>query len=160
MIIRDDLKNTTQYQNAVNRYKENVKTSIVFYMIIFAIFVALGIILAFLEAVGIAPEWLINFLYEEADGVSLGFLEWLIIFVVGEILIFLWNFCKLRNSFKILELFIDNKKIVETEDDTNYICYEGKKKYKVDNVSLYHNIQLGRTYCFLCRGRKILEIII
>lgn len=159
MLIREDLKNTIQYKNAVERYKTEVKNSIPFYMIVFAIMILGGMFFAFLETVGIIPEWLIDIFSEEPNREPIGFIYWMIILAGGEIIIFLWNLCKLRNTFKVKEIFISEKKIVNGDDETFYYCYEDKKKYKVDSICLWQEIQQGRSYCFLCRGRKILEIL-
>lgn len=159
MLIREDLKNTIQYKNAVERYKRDVKVVIPFYMIVFAVVVLIGMFFTFLETIGIIPKWFVDILSEEHNREPIGFIYWMIILVGGEIIIFLWNICKLRNTFKVKEIFISEKKIVNGEDETFYLCYEKKKKYKADSIYLYQEIQQGKSYCFLCRGRKILEIL-
>ena len=140
MVLREDLKDTIQYKHAVERYKRSVTYSILIYMIIFFISMFLYAIFEFKE-----PDFDI-FVY-------------LLIFVLGEIVIVICNLFQLRNSFKVKEIFVSEKKIVKGADETFYYCYEDGTKYKVDSVCLYQDIQQGRSYCFLCRGRKILEII-
>lgn len=140
MVLREELKDTIQYKQAVERYKRGVIWSIPIYMIILFVFMCLFVLFNFKE-----PDFNI-FVY-------------LLIFVLGEMVIVICNLFQLRNSFKVKEIFVSEKKIVKGAEETFYYCYEEGKKYKVNSVYLYQEIQQGRSYCFLCRGRKILEII-
>lgn len=130
-------------------------------MICYAILIFILIIPPFLGFLGIIPTSVLNSLYEtDWNNWSSGFGCWFIIFIVGEAIIFFWNIGKLRNGFKIIELYIEDKKRQTDGEGVEYLyLIENKRKFRVDNSNVYWEVQIGRKYCFLYRNRKILELI-
>ena len=109
------------------------------------------------------PDFFYNIFFTNEVGIYVGpfGLKNLIIFIVIEfVLIILWHLFKLRDNFKVIEIFIfDKEQQFKKVTDVTFHLYEGDALYKIEDKYLYYDVENNNSYCFLCRGNKILGIV-
>lgn len=144
MRIRNDMKNNGLFKSAVVRYRKKLKADFcIMSALFFFIICIVGFIVTGLE-----------------EGFTFGsFLMSFVSFLICELFYFLLILYRIIVPCRVLEIEVQKKKAIGTDEDTIYKVREYKKWYRVEDWETFSKIQEGNVYYFLCRGKKIVDII-
>ncbi len=141
MRIRNDLKKSNEYRQALNKYKIKVKKSRKVINIILLVILAIFI---FMEIFGLSD---MGFFTLFANIV----LWWGLIYIITSI--------SLITPYRVVEFYVTDKKIYRDSEDTNYYIYEDSEKFTVSDNEIYYKLNIGQYYTFLCQGKTVVEIM-
>lgn len=145
MKVRKDIRNSLLFSETVDKYRNKIKkdfiiTSIFLFFVIFVI----GSIIQGVKEGFTLDTFYYNFIF----------------FIIFEIFYFLTLVYKFLVPCRVLEIEVQAKKEVGTDEDTIYKIREYKKWYKVEDWETFSKIQVGNVYYFLCRGKKIVDLVV
>ena len=144
MRVRNDMKNNRLFNSAVKKYRKKSKINF-FVMSILSFF--------FICVVGFIANGL-------EEGFTFNtFLMTLILYLIFELFYFLAMLYKIIAPCRVLEMEVQEKKEIGTDEDIIYKIREYKKWYRVEDWETFSRIQKGNVYYFLCRGKKIVDIV-
>ena len=144
MRVRKDMKNSHLFNETVKKYRKKLRTDFIIMSIISFIFIAI------IGYIGVSIEegfTFFNFV------VSLG------CYFVLELCFILVVIYRYIIPCRVVEIEVQRKEELGTDEDTIYRVREYKKWYIVEDWETYSRIQEGNVYYFLCRGKKIVDIV-
>lgn len=144
MKVRNDMKNNRLFNSTVQRYRKKSKINFLVMSVLSFFFICV---------VGFIASGL-----EEGFTFNTFFMTF-VLYLIFELFYFLVMLYRIIVPCRVLEMEVQEKKEIGTDEDTIYKIREYKKWYRVEDWDTFLRIQEGNVYYFLCRGKKIVDII-